>query len=229
MLFGVELDELIKAIGVLGVAGIVFAESGLLIGFFLPGDTLLFTAGFLAHQEVITTNVHMLAFILFLAAVAGDSVGYAFGRRVGRRIFRKPDSLLFHQENLDRAEKFYEKYGAITIVIARFVPIVRTFAPIVAGVGKMHYRKFLGFNIIGGALWAAGLTYLGYYGGAFLEARGIEVDHLILPIIAFAMFVTLASPIYHIIREPKSRQIVAQKFRKLFNKRRKAAVDVDEK
>lgn len=228
MLFGVELDELIKAIGVLGVAAIVFAESGLLIGFFLPGDTLLFTAGFLAHEEVITTNVHILAFILFLAAVAGDSVGYAFGRRVGRRIFRKPDSLLFHQENLDRAEKFYERYGAITIVIARFVPIVRTFAPIVAGVGKMHYRKFLSFNIIGGALWAAGLTYLGYYGGRFLEARGVEVDHLILPVVAFAMFVTLASPIYHIIREPKSRAIVARKLKGLFHKR-KPAVEPDKK
>lgn len=225
MLFGVELDELIKAIGVLGVAAIVFAESGLLIGFFLPGDTLLFTAGFLAHEQVLATNVHVLAFVLFLAAVAGDSVGYAFGRRVGRRIFRKPDSLLFHQDNLERAEKFYEKYGAATIVIARFVPIVRTFAPIVAGVGKMHYRKFLSFNIIGGALWAAGLTYLGYYGGRFLESRGIEVDHLILPVIAFAMFVTIASPVYHIIREPKSRAIVMRKIKAVLQKRKAVAKD----
>lgn len=219
MLFGIELDELIKAIGVLGIAAIVFAESGLLIGFFLPGDTLLFTAGFLAHQDVLNTNVHLLALILFFAAVAGDSVGYAFGRRVGRRIFKKPDSLLFHQENLERAETFYEKYGAITIIIARFVPIVRTFAPVVAGVGKMNYRKFLSFNIVGGALWAAGLTYLGYYGGQFLESHGIEVDHLIFPIIAIAMFVTLASPIYHVIKDPQSRALVLRKLKRLIRKR----------
>lgn len=214
-----EIDELIKAVGVLGVAGIVFAESGLLIGFFLPGDTLLFTAGLLAHQDAIGANVHTLAVVLFLAAVAGDSVGYSFGRRVGRRIFRKPDSLLFHQENLERAEQFYEKYGPITIVLARFVPIVRTFAPIVAGVGKMQYRKFLSFNVIGGALWAAGLTYLGYFGGSFLEARGIEIDHLILPIIGLAMFITLVSPLYHIIREPKSRALVIKKLKKLTHKK----------
>lgn len=223
-----ELDELIKAVGVLGVAGIVFAESGLLIGFFLPGDTLLFTAGLLAHQGALGVSVHTLAAILFLAAVAGDSVGYSFGRRVGRRIFRKPDSILFHQENLQRAEKFYEKYGPITIVLARFVPLVRTFAPIVAGVGKMDYRKFLSFNIIGGALWAVGLTYLGYFGGSFLEARGIEVDHLILPVIGFAMFVTLISPIYHIAREPKSRAIVVAKVKSIFRKRRKPVAETTE-
>jgi len=211
MLFGLELEDVIKTVGVLGVAAIIFAESGLLVGFFLPGDTLLFTAGFLAQQGVITTNVHLLVGILFLAAVAGDNVGYMFGKRVGRRIFRKPDSLLFHQENLERAEKFYDKYGPITIVIARFVPLVRTFAPIVAGVGKMHYTRFLVFNLLGGGLWAAGVTYLGYFGGSFLEHRGIEVDHLILPIIAIAMGITLISPLYHIIKEPKSRAIVLRK------------------
>lgn len=109
MLFGIGLEELIAAVGVIGVAAIIFAESGLLIGFFLPGDTLLFTVGFLAQQQVITMNVHVMIVVLFLAAVAGDSVGYTFGRRVGRRIFRKPDSLLFHQDNLQRAEHFYEK------------------------------------------------------------------------------------------------------------------------
>lgn len=206
-----EIEDLIRAVGVFGVAAIIFAESGLLIGFFLPGDTLLFTVGFLAQQQVITTNVHLLVLILFIAAVLGDNVGYMFGKRIGRRIFRKPDSLLFHQENLERAEKFYEKYGPITIVLARFVPLVRTFAPIVAGVGKMHYSRFFIFNLIGGLLWAAGVTYLGYFGGAFLEDRGIEVDHLILPVIGIAMGITLISPLYHILREPKSRAIVMKK------------------
>jgi membrane-associated protein len=211
MLFGIGLEELIEAVGVIGVAAIIFAESGLLVGFFLPGDTLLFTVGFLAQQNVITMNVHMLIVVLFAAAVAGDSVGYTFGRRVGRRIFKKPDSLLFHQDNLQRAENFYEKYGPITIVLARFVPLVRTFAPIVAGVGKMHYRKFLAYNMVGGLFWTAGITYVGYFGGAFLEARGIEIDHLILPIIGLAVGLTLISPLYHILREPKGRQILLKK------------------
>jgi membrane-associated protein len=218
MLFGVNVEDFIAAVGVLGVAAIVFAESGLLIGFFLPGDTLLFATGFLAQQGVITTNINLIVLILWIAAVAGDNVGYMFGKRVGPRIFKKPDSILFHQENLQRAEHFYEKYGPLTIVIARFVPMVRTFAPIVAGVGKMHYKRFLTFNILGGILWAAGVTYLGYFGGHFLEERGIEVDHLILPIIALAMGLTLISPIYHIIREPSARAIVKKKIKRLFKR-----------
>jgi membrane-associated protein len=223
MLFGFSLEEVIATVGVIGVAAIIFAESGLLIGFFLPGDTLLFTVGLLAHEGVIGTNVHLLIFFLFIAAVLGDNVGYMFGKRVGPRIFRKPDSILFHQDNLQRAEHFYEKYGPVTIVIARFVPIVRTFAPIVAGVGKMHYRRFLVFNLIGGLLWTAGITYVGYFGGAFLEARGIEIDHLILPIIGIAMGITLISPLYHIIREPSARKIVKNKLRRLFKKPRSQA------
>lgn len=211
MLFGIGLEELIEAVGVIGVAAIIFAESGLLVGFFLPGDTLLFTVGFLAQQDVITMNVHLMILVLFAAAVAGDSVGYTFGRRVGRRIFRKPDSLLFHHDNLQRAENFYEKYGPITLILARFVPLVRTFAPIVAGVGKMAYGKFLAYNMVGGLLWTAGITYVGFFGGAFLEARGIEIDHLILPIIALAVGLTLISPLYHILREPKGRQILLKK------------------
>jgi membrane-associated protein len=216
MLFGMSIEELIAAVGVIGVAAIIFAESGLLIGFFLPGDTLLFTVGLLAHQGVIGTNVHLLIVILFIAAVLGDNVGYMFGKRVGPRIFKKRDSILFHQDNLQRAENFYEKYGPVTIIIARFVPIVRTFAPIVAGVGKMKYRKFVAYNLVGGLLWTAGITYVGYFGGAFLEARGLEIDHLILPIIALAMGITLISPLYHILREPSARRILKNKISKLF-------------
>ncbi|MGH7196688.1 MAG: DedA family protein [Candidatus Saccharimonadales bacterium] len=211
MLFGLDLVEVIRAAGVLGVAAIIFAESGLLIGFFLPGDTLLFTTGFLASQGVLSIDVHLLVAILFVAAVAGDNIGYTFGRRVGRRLFRKPDSMLFHQENLQKAEAFYERFGAITIVLARFVPIVRTFAPIVAGVGKMSYPVFLTYNIAGGLLWTAGITYLGFYGGALLQANGIDVESLIFPAVGLAVLITLASPIYHIIREPKSRRIMLQK------------------
>lgn len=211
MLFGFELTEVIRAIGVLGIAAIVFAESGLLIGFFLPGDTLLFTAGFLAHQGVLGANVHLMVLILFVAAVLGDNVGYWFGYKVGRRLFKKPDSILFHQDNLRRAERFYEKYGPLTIIIARFTPVVRTFAPIVAGVGNMGYKRFMIYNLAGGLLWTAGITYLGYFGGAFLEANGINVEALVVPVIVLAVLVSAGSPLIHILKDSKSRGMLLRK------------------
>jgi membrane-associated protein len=211
MLFGLELEEVIRAIGVLGIAAIVFAESGLLIGFFLPGDTLLFTAGFLAHDDIIGVNIHLMVAILFVAAVLGDNVGYWFGKKAGPRIFKREDSILFHKENLQRAEKFYEKWGPITLVIARFTPVVRTFAPIVAGVGKMDYKRFMFYNLFGGLLWTTSITYLGYYGGAFLEANGIDVEALVVPVILFAVLLSVASPLIHIIKDPKSRNMVLRR------------------
>src|SRR5207247_332126 len=130
-------------LGLIGILSIIFAESGLLIGFFLPGDSLLFAAGFLVQAGVFKINIYLLVSLLFFAAVLGDSVGYTFGRRVGRKLFNRPNSLLFRQENIQKAEEFYAKYGGKTIIIARFMPIVRTFAPVVAGVGKMRYTTFL--------------------------------------------------------------------------------------
>lgn len=213
MLHDLDIEQIFRTIGLLGVAAIVFAESGLLIGFFLPGDTLLFSVGFLASQGAIGTNIHIIVAVLFVAAVLGDSVGYAFGKRVGPKIFTKPDSLLFNQKYLEKAEKFYKKYGPITIVIARFTPLVRTFAPIVAGVGKMDYSKFLAYNLLGGILWTAGITYLGYYGGAFLEERGINVEALVMPVILLAVLITLVSPLYHILHDRDSRALLFKKLR----------------
>lgn len=207
MLFGANLTDVIHAIGVIGIAAIIFAESGMMVGFFLPGDTLLFTAGFLAQQGTLGINVNILILILFIAAILGDNIGYFFGHKVGRRLFRKPDSVLFHKDNLERAENFYKKYGATTVIIARFVPIVRTFAPVVAGIGSMPYWKFFVFDLIGGLLWTASVTYLGYFGGAFLQSHGINVEALILPIIAIVTLITASSPLYHVLREPKSRRI----------------------
>lgn len=172
-----SLPELVKAIGYLGVAGIVFAESGLLVGFFLPGDSLLFTAGLLASQGFL--HIGWLIIITFVAAVVGDNVGYVFGLRVGPRIFTREDSRLFHKDNLIKAQKFYEERGPITIVLARFMPFVRTFAPIVAGVGKMRYQTFFWFNILGGALWTLGLNLAGYYLGQVIPG----VDRYLLPIV----------------------------------------------
>jgi len=208
MIPGVDLIDLITFVGVIGVALIVFAESGLLIGFFLPGDSLLVTAGFLTHQGVLNINIHLFVAILFLAAAIGDSVGYAFGNKVGRKLFKKKDSLLFRQENIRHAEDFYEKHGSKTIVIARFIPIVRTFAPVIAGIGNMHYRTFLTFNLIGAFLWAVGLTYLGYYAGAWLESQGVDVDHYLLPIIAVIVLISILPPIYHVLKDKKQRAAI---------------------
>jgi membrane-associated protein len=146
---------------------IVFAESGLLIGFFLPGDSLLFVAGFLS-SDAGDHKLPALPFVLIcvvVAAIVGDQVGYLFGKKVGPALFTRPDSRFFKQQNVQKAQDFIDKYGPKTIVLARFVPIVRTFAPIVAGVGQMQYRTFVKFNVLGGVLWGAGITTLGYFLG----------------------------------------------------------------
>lgn len=192
-----DLLSLIKSLGYFGVWAIVFAESGLLIGFFLPGDSLLFTAGFLASQGYL--NVGLLIFGAFVCAVLGDNVGYATGHRLGRRLFQKEDSFLFHKKHLDTTQKFYEKHGKKTVVLARFMPIVRTFAPIVAGIGAMRYRTFMTYNLVGGALWTIGITLLGFFLGQIIPAD--QVDKYLLPIIAVIVVVSLAPSVFHVYRE----------------------------
>ena len=159
-----QFDELIRWGGYTALAAIIFAETGLLAGFFLPGDSLLVTAGLLASTEG-SLNIWVLLVLLGCAAVAGDSTGYAIGYRLGPRLFNREDSRLFHKDHLVRTQRFYEKYGTKTIVIARFVPIVRTFAPTVAGVGKMRYRTFLAYNVAGGLGWVASMTLAGFFLG----------------------------------------------------------------
>ncbi|GAA2484862.1 DedA family protein [Winogradskya humida] len=159
-------EWLISTFGLVGILALVFAESGLLIGFFLPGDSLLFTAGLLvAGGTYLHQPLWLMCLLIPVAAVAGDQFGYLFGRRFGPALFRRPDSRLFKQENLTRAKDFFQRYGARSIVLARFVPIVRTFTPIVAGASHMHYRTFLIYNIVGGTLWGCGVTILGYFLG----------------------------------------------------------------
>jgi len=208
MIPGFELVDFIIQYSWIGVAAIVFAESGLLIGFFLPGDTLLFTTGLLVQADKIAIDINLLVFILFLAAVLGDSVGYAFGNKVGRRLYNKPNSRLFKKTHLEAAEKFYAKYGSKTIILARFMPAVRTFAPIVAGASKMNYRTFLLFNIIGAFLWAVCLTYLGYLLGAQFEAWGLEIDHILIPIIAVILLISVSPAIIHLIRNPSQAKAI---------------------
>lgn len=204
-----ELTHILPTIGYIGIFLIVFAESGLLIGFFLPGDSLLFTAGFLASQGIF--DITLLTIGCFIAAVVGDSVGYAFGRRVGRRLFHKKDSLLFSKENLEKAEKFYEEHGKKTIVIARFMPVIRTFAPIVAGIGEMNYSSFIIYNIFGGLIWAVGLTVAGYFLGRAIP----NVDHYLLPIIGVIVILSVAPTAIHLLKEKKNRDHLIEQAKKL--------------
>jgi membrane-associated protein len=177
-------DALVGA-GLLVLLAVVFVESGLLVGFFLPGDSLLFTAGLLINtQDVLPLWLVLLT--VPLAAIAGDQVGYAIGRSAGPRIFNRPDSRFFQQEYVDKAYAYFERYGARTIVLARFVPIVRTFAPVVAGVSRMRYRTFVTYNIVGGVLWGAGVVLLGYFlGGIAFVADNVEP--IILGIVALSV------------------------------------------
>jgi membrane-associated protein len=191
------LIYLIKITGYLGIFATIFAETGLLIGFIFPGDSLLFTAGFLASQGFF--NIYFLCLIIFVAAVVGDSVGYAFGLKTGPKIFKREDSLFFHKQNLIRAQNFYEKYGALTIVWARFIPVIRTFAPIVAGIGKMNYKKFVFFNIIGGFFWSVSITFAGYY----LPKVFPEIDKYLTLLIFLIIFISLLPPVIQFLKELK--------------------------
>lgn len=185
---------LINTFGLLGVIGIVFAESGLFFGFFLPGDSLLFTAGLLASQGFL--NPFILFVGVIFAAILGDNVGYAFGRKIGPSIFTKEDSFFFNKKYLEQAHNFYEKHGNKTIILARFIPIVRTFAPIVAGVGNMDYRKFFRYNCAGGILWSISLLGLGFALGKTVPG----IDKYLLPIILFIIVVSFLPGVYHLIR-----------------------------
>ena len=177
MLPGVNLSEFIVTIGYIGLFAVIFAETGLFLGFFLPGDSLLFVAGLLASGGVL--SLPALLMIVFTAAVLGNVVGYMFGLRMGASLFKREDSLLFKKSHVQKAEDFFNRYGAKTIVLARFMPIVRTFAPILAGVGRMNFREFFFYNVIGGFLWSFGLLL----GGFFLGQAVPDVDRYILPIV----------------------------------------------
>ncbi|MFA5023217.1 MAG: DedA family protein [Candidatus Paceibacterota bacterium] len=190
-----DLVLIIKTAGYLGLFGIIFAESGLFFGFFLPGDGVVFTAGFLASQGYL--NIWLLLIVLFAAAVLGDNVGYWFGEKVGPMIFKKEDSRFFKKEYVERAHNFFEKYGGKSLILARFVPVVRTFTPIIAGVGKMNYRKFLFFNFLGGLLWAVGLTLVGYFLGQTIP----NADSYILPIVVLIMVVSVLPGLTHLLKK----------------------------
>jgi len=194
-----SLDSLIQWGGYGVLFAIVFAETGLLVGFFLPGDSLLITAGLLAANGAL--NIWWLNGLLIVAAVVGDSVGYAIGRRLGPRLFTRQKSLLFNPAHVERTRRFYEKYGAKTIVIARFVPIVRTFAPVLAGVGGMEYRRFIFYNVAGGVGWVVSMTWVGYLLRQSIPNVGSYI-HIVVPIVIVLSCIPIA---VELLRERRRR------------------------
>ena len=205
---------MITSFGVLAILLVVFAESGLLIGFVLPGDSLLFTAGYMVQQNILHIDIHIFALLVFAAAVLGDSVGYSFGHKVGRKLFEKENSRFFKKKYLEQTEKFYDKHGSATIVLARFVPIVRTFAPIVAGASKMHYKTFLTFNLIGGFLWSSLFVYLGFYAGEFLTKAGVNIE-----VAAILIILLSVSPMaIHALKQPNTRALLRKQLSVLLSK-----------
>jgi len=180
-----EAEFLIETFGLLGILAVVFVESGLLIGFLLPGDSLLFTAGLLSANDTLP-DLWILLVTIPIAAIVGDQVGYAIGRKAGPSVFRRPDSRFFREEYVERSAEFFDRYGARTIVIARFVPIVRTLAPVMAGVARMRYRTFVVYNVIGGIAWGLSLTTLGYFLGQ-VEFVHDNLEPIILGIVALSV------------------------------------------
>lgn len=187
-------------VGYLFVSGVIFAETGLFFGFFLPGDSVLFPAGLLASRGYL--NIFALCVLAFLAAVSGNTVGYYFGKHVGHRIFNRTDSFLFHRDHIRRAHAFYEKYGAKTIILARFIPVIRTFAPIVAGVSEMNFAEFFTFSSIGALIWAVGLPVAGFYLGKIIP----DVDKYLLPIIALVILISIAPAIIELLKHRERRE-----------------------
>ena len=195
----ISLDALVLWGGYAVLTAIVFTETGLLIGFFLPGDSLLITAGLVAATGAL--NIWWINALLIVAAVVGDSVGYAIGARIGPRLFTREKSLLFNPKHVERTRRFYERYGAKTIVIARFVPIVRTFAPVVAGVGEMHYRRFLTYNMVGGVGWVVSMTWAGYLLGQAIP----DINRHIHLIVVIVIVLSVIPIVVEIVRERRRR------------------------
>lgn len=196
-LLNFDFVTFIKTVGYVGIFAVIFSESGLFIGFFLPGDSLLFTAGFLASQGYL--NIAVLLILCFAAAVLGDSFGYAFGYRIGPKIFTRENSRFFRREYIERTRAFYNVHGKKTIVLARFMPVIRTLAPIFAGVGNMRYPTFLFYNLVGAFLWTVGLLFLGFTLGNTIP----NIDHYIIPIIILIVIISFLLPLLHVFRRKK--------------------------
>lgn len=198
MFLGIDLATLIQLIGYPGIFAVIFAESGVIVGFFLPGASLLFTAGLLASVGIF--NPWILIPLVTIAAILGDNVGYWFGAKIGIKLFLRPDSRFFRQEHVRQAQHFYERHGWYAIILARFIPIIRTFAPIVAGIGSMNYRLFVLCNVIGALLWACGITSLAYFLGEHFPI----IEHYLTPIILGIIAITSVPLAWHAWKNSKN-------------------------
>lgn len=194
-----DLPAVIKTFGLLGVWAIVFVETGLFFGVLLPGNSMLFTAGVFASQGLF--NIGVLTMGVFVCAVLGNNVGYATGDRFGRKLFTKEDSWFFHKKHLITAHNFYERHGKTTILMARFLPIIRTFGCIVAGMAEMNYRTFLIYNVLGGVVWGFGMPLLGYSLGNLI---GEDIDRYLLPIILLIITTSCSTSLFHLYKEHKA-------------------------
>jgi membrane-associated protein len=191
---------IVQTLGIAGVTAVIFAESGLFFGFFLPGDSLLFSAGILASQNYI--GIYPLIIFGIIAAILGDSVGYAFGKKIGPKIFNKEDSFFFSKKHIERSHRFFEKYGKKALILARFTPVVRTFVPIIAGVGEMPYKYFITYNIIGGVVWVTSMSLLGFFFGKFIP----DPDRYILPFIILIIILSITPGVMEYLKERNNKK-----------------------
>ncbi|MDD4409787.1 MAG: VTT domain-containing protein [Candidatus Pacebacteria bacterium] len=205
--------SIIETAGYVGLTLVIFSETGILLGFFLPGDSLLFTAGFLASTGLLELKTVII--ISLVAAVLGDSLGYHLGKKYGSKIFNKTDSFFLDKKYIEKTERYFNKYGGETIIIARFMPIIRTIAPVMAGIGKVPYRKFLSYNIVGGILWTVLLPVMGYYFGKIIP----DADRIILPVVFAIIVISFLPPIISILKEKERRDKVVGKIKKIINKK----------
>ncbi len=207
-----DVHYLVSTFGYPGLTAIIFAETGLFLGFFLPGDSLLVTAGIFAAKGDL--NIFLLITLLFSAGVLGNLVGYIFGRKVGKRLFSRDDSILFHKKHIKHAHAFYEKHGGKAIILARFVPIIRTFAPIVAGMAEMSYGTFMLYNIVGGFLWTVGITLIGYFLGNLIPDKYFE------PVILLVIILSLLPAVYEAFKTQEQRKRFFNGLKSLFSKKK---------
>ena len=192
-----SVEEIVAWGGYVGLFAIIFSETGLLIGFFLPGDSLLVTAGLLIASEKVPLDVFWLITLLCVAAVTGDAVGYSIGLRAGHALYNRPQSRFFKRDHLIKTREFYERYGGVTIILARFMPFARTFAPVVAGVAEMKYRRFAMFNITGGVGWITSITLLGYYLGRTIPGIGKNIEYVIALVVFLSILPMLIKLLQH--------------------------------
>jgi membrane-associated protein len=196
-ILGALKPETIIAAGYVAITVIIFAECGVLIGFFLPGDSLLFTAGLFASQASFGLDIWILSILCGIAATVGPLVGYWYGKALGPRLFNKEDSLLFRRHHLVRAHEFYERHGGKALILARFMPVVRTFAPVVAGMASMDYVRFVIYTVVGAVVWAIGVTWAGFFLGRIYPDAGKYIEYIVVVIV----LISIAPPIVHLLRE----------------------------